>query len=364
MRKISLKLTKRSDGRVAKKIDGQYFAWPDEETARAELIEIARRRQSGDADTTIAAPPSDPPLRIIANLFRKSRKPTVQPKTWGDYETSIDQFLAVVGKHRAASSLKPDDFARARKRWSDKLGPWKIDNRVQSVRTMFRWAQNVARLIDRQPWYGDSFHKSTAAEKRHAKREAIEDRGERMFDAAELRKILRAAKGQLRAFVLLALNGGMYAKDIADLFPSELKREGGAWLIDAYREKTGVRRKTMLWPETVVAIRACRRGTDRLFVTIHGNPWVNGETNSIALLFNRMIDDLEMKREGVSFGALKHTHVSATGDHRDQRAARLTRGHLIVGIESHYDIPDLKRLRSVTNLARKRLITNAPRRRT
>lgn len=361
LRRITLNLTKRADGRVCKKIDGQYFIWPDEDTARAEILEIARRREHGSDDMTVPATPQDPPLRVIANLFRADRKPRVAPGTWDDYETSIDQFLAVVGKNRFAGALTPDDFAAARTKWGKTLGPWKLDNRIQSVRTMFKWASTVGRLIDREPWYGDAFRKTSKADKRRVNRERISERGERVFSPGELKKILRIARGQIRAFVLLGLNGGMYAKDIADLMPADLKREGGHWVIDNDRIKTGVRRKTVLWPETVRALKSCRRGGDRLFVTLHGNPWVNGETNSIALLFNRLLTVAKIKRDGVGFGALKHTHTSATGSHPDRAACRVTRGHEIEGIESHYDIPNIQRLKSVTDLARRRLLTNAVR---
>jgi integrase len=356
MRKITL--TQRSDGRFAKRIDGEYFIWPDEQTARAAIIELARRREAGVSNTALIAMPSDPPLRVLANLFRDARRPHVQPGTWADYETAIDQFLTGVGKYRTASSLSPGDFQTVRDKWAKALGPWKLDNRVQSVHSMFRWANRVARLIDREPWYGDSFRKTTTADKRRARRLRTAENGERMFNRSELKVILNAAAGPLRAFVLLGLNGGMYAADIAQMEPADLRKEGKLWIIDNERHKTGMLRKLVLWPETIKAMECCRRGTDRLFVTSHGNPWVNGETNSVMLLFGRLLADLKIKRPGVNFGAFKHTHISAVGDHHDLDAARLVRGHDFGAIESHYDFPSIARIKAVTDLARTRLVTN------
>jgi integrase len=157
-----------------------------------------------------------------------------------------------------------------------------------------------------------------------------------------LKKILASATGPLRAFVLLALNCGMYAADIAQLRHHDLRREGRHLVIDDDRGKTGIVRRAILWPETVKAIEGLRRGEDLLFVTAHGNPWVNGETDSIGLLFRRLLDELGVKRAGVGFGSLKHTHVSAVGGHPDLNAARLVRGHKFSGIEAHYDFPDLE----------------------
>jgi integrase len=358
-RKLTLTVTHRGDGRVCKRIDGEYVTWPDEETARAELVELIRRRSAGVATGTVPALPADPPLRDIANAFRASRKPQVAPGTWDDYETAIDQFLASVGKYRRVADLAPGDFAAVRGKWAAKLGPWKLDNRVQCVRTMFNWAHLTARLTDRLPWYGESFSKTSAAEKRRVRREHAAEHGERKFTPAELKKILASATGPLRAFVLLALNCGMYAADIAQLRHHDLRREGRHLVIDDDRGKTGIVRRAILWPETVKAIEGLRRGEDLLFVTAHGNPWVNGETDSIGLLFRRLLDELGVKRAGVGFGSLKHTHVSAVGGHPDLNAARLVRGHKFSGIEAHYDFPDLKRIKAVTDLARKRLLTNA-----
>lgn len=360
MRKITLNLTARADGRFAKKVDGKYYIWSTQEIARTALIEMARQREGGIAQFVTAAVPVNPPLRTIADMFYAHRKPHVSPGTLEDYDRAIKQFLKVVGRHRLAESLAPADFKVARDKWEAKLGPWKIDNRVQCVRTMFRWAADTARLIDRIPWYGDSFHKTPAADKRRAKRAKSAEHGDRVFTLREVKAITGAVDGQLKAFVLLGLNGGMYAADIAQLVPADIRIEGRLTLIDNDRIKTGVRRRFVLWPETVEAIKACRRGEDVLFVTSHGNPWVNGETNSIGMLFGRLLDDLDIRRKGVGFGALRHTHVSAVGAHPDRNAARLVRGHLISGIEDHYDFPDIKRIKAVTDLARVRLLKTAP----
>ena len=361
MRRLTLKLTPRADGRFCKRIGGKLFIWPTEDAARAEIIELARRQHLGVADDAVPAVPVDPPLRVIANLFRAARKSSVKPGTWQDYEIAIDQFLESAGKHRTASVLRPEDFAKVRNRWSSVLGPWKLDNRVQSVRTMFRWAHGVARLIDREPWYGDAFRKTSAADKRKVQREKVAEHGERKFTETELRKILKAVKGPLRAFVLLGLNGGMYAADIAQLVPADVRREGKLWLIDTDRQKTYVRRKFVLWPETIKAMEKCRKGTETYFVTVHGNPWVQDHADSIGMLFNRLLKDLGIKRGGVGFGSLRHTHVSAIGNPADRNAASIVRGHKIAGITEHYDFPDVKRLKAITDLARRRLLTSVPR---
>jgi integrase len=364
MRRLTLTLTHRADGRFAKRIDGQYFIWPDEETARAELLALINRREAGEDDGISDSPGAvNPPLRDIGNQYRAARQHEVKLETWNDYEEAIDDFFSRVGKHRRASSLAPADFAKVRAAWVKQVGPWRVDNRVQAVRTMFRWAARVARLIPAEPWYGDSFRKTTAAEKRRVRRENAAKHGERIFTAAELALILRRVRGPLKAFTLLGLNGGMYAADIAQLRKSDLKRIGNDWLIDNDREKTGVRRKFVLWPETVKELDKVKdRGeSPLLFRTVHGNAWVREGINSIVMLYTDFLKDIGVKRKGLNFGALKHTHVSAVSDQPDLNAARLVRGHRFEGIESHYDYPSLSRIKAITDIARKRLLTSVVR---
>jgi hypothetical protein len=359
MRKLTLTVTRRKDGRVCKKIDGEMVYWPDEKTARAELIELAKRRDAGHAGRPAAAQITDPPLRTIGNLYRTAKRAAVKPGTWHDYEEAIDSFFRHVGKFKRPSDLRPDDFGAVRDAWAREVGPWRIDNRVQAVRTMFRWAHRVARLITSEPWYGDRFSKTSAAEKRRTRT------ADRIFTRDELRKILNAATGPLRTFTLLALNGGMYAADIAQIHKMDLKRVGAQWLIDNEREKTGIRRKTPLWPETVRAVAKTRdRGEHPLlFLTMFGNPWVRPGIDSIVMRYTDFLTVLGIKRPRLNFGAFKHTHVSAVGDSGDPVAARLVRGHKVVGIESHYDFPNLKRLKRITDLARQRLFTSVVRQR-
>ena len=162
----------------------------------------------------------------------------------------------------------------------------------------------------------------------------------------------------MRAFVLLALNCGMYAADIGTLVPADVRQQAGLTLVDNDRGKTGVQRRAVLWPETVAAMTGVRRGTDVLFVTVRGNPWVTTDNNknAIAMLFARSLRAWGIKRAGVGFGSLKHTHVSAVGHLADVNAARLVRGHVVSGIESHYDFPSLERIQAVTDVARQRLL--------
>jgi integrase len=359
-RQITSKITRKTDGRWCKRVDGQLYYWNDEQTARNAVIEWMRSRAAGgNGIPTVPVTPTDPLLRDIANLFYAHLKDRgIRPKTLADYKRSIDGFLAHAGKLRTAASLAPADFAKVRADWTTTLGPWKLSTRVQCIRTMFRWAEIKARLIARQPWYGDAFPQASKAEKMRVKRDRERDGRERKFSMSEVRAILANAKRPLRTFVLLALNGGMYAADIAALAPGDVKAEGRNMVIDTFREKTSVRQKFVLWPETWAAIQKTRSqvSASHLFTTIFGNPWVQGNTDSIGQRFRKLLKDLGIHRQDVGFGSFRHTHISAVGSNPDAGARHYVRGHLIRGIEGTYDTPDIQRLKSVTDLARQRFL--------
>jgi integrase len=316
----------------------------------------------------------------------KAKAGKIRAATYDDYYRALDDFGVMVGLGRDPADLTPDDFRHVRSEWDKRMGPWALDRNVQAVRTMFKWAIDPARLTDKGPWYGDQFHKSTEADKREAARERQRERGDRRFTIKELGAILSEAEAPLKAMVLLGLNGGMYATDIARLRRSDIKREGKLWVVDFDRTKTGgVWWKFPLWPETKEAIddalglnRVARdpADADLVFLTVRGNVWHKenvteaegaietvSETHGIGQELDKVLDAErkggKLRRAGVGFGSLRHTHVTAVGDHPDKYAARRVRGHKIVEIEKHYDAIPIERLKAVTDLARRRLLQPA-----
>ncbi len=65
--------------------------------------------------------------------------------------------------------------------------------------------------------------------------------------------MIDTADVQLKAMILLGINGGMGNTDCSSLPLSALDLDGG-WL-NYPRPKTGVDRKIPLWPETIEALR-------------------------------------------------------------------------------------------------------------
>lgn len=378
-----MRLAARPDGRFAKVIDGQYHYFGsngNRDSALRELADFIRLRDRGIGERP---QPAVGPATVavvcqafIDNRNTKLTEGAIGRGTFDDYRVAVEEFADAVGANVLVDDLVPADFARVRDKWAVRLGSWALDRNVQAVRTMFRWA-GKHRLIDREPFWGDSFGKVIATERRREARDKVGQRGHRQFTRDELVKLIFGVKddkrdvpplrGQFLAMVCLGLNAGMYSKDVSDLRRHDLKQEGKVLLIESHREKTGVPRRAPLWPETAQAIKnlppPCvrhERDADRVFTTAHGHPWNRNGIDSISMMFARRLRELGIKRPGIGFGTLRHTHVSAVGDHPDLVAARLVRAHKITTIEGHYDTPSLARLLAVTNLARKRLLPASP----
>jgi integrase len=371
MRKLTLKITRRADGRVCKRIDGRLRIYPDEAAARKEIFGLIALREA-NPPAAVAATTASPPelaasVKRIFNEFLLDREARMndgrlEKGTFLDYKDALDTFVAaleswdpqtpdsvsLLRREVPASALCPIHFRHIRAGQAKAGGSCMLERRVQGARTAFRWAWEIGRLIPQPPYCGDDYHKPTKANKRADKRKSVSKGGEPRFTVQEIRAVLKTdgLKPALRAMTWLALNSGMYSADCAALRWSDIKKEGRYTVIDSFREKAGVRQKLVLWPETVKALNAWKplrpkpkgdTSPDLVFITVHGNPWTSenltrdedglvkggGETDSIKLLFNRLLVTLKIKRHGIGFGKFRHTHASAAGRHPDVNARRL-----------------------------------------
>ncbi|HLA84171.1 MAG TPA: tyrosine-type recombinase/integrase [Thermoguttaceae bacterium] len=193
-----------------------------------------------------------------------------------------------------------------------------------------------------------------------------------MFEAAELRTLIDKATQPLKAMILLGINGGLGASDLARLEASSLDLKAG-WL-DYPRPKTGIDRKIPLWPETVEAVteaiaqRSKPRDIehdDLVFLTKLGNPWVRFSPvyededenqkggiplDAIGQKFAKLLEDEGLKRLRLGFYALRHTLETIGGEAKDQVALDAIMGHARDDMASVYrERISNERLRAVTD---------------
>jgi integrase len=332
-----------ASGRWAKKIHGRfvYFGkWADDpkgERALAQYLEERDdlhagrlRRPKGEHGPTVVSLCSD----FLDSKEALVKAGEIQSRTFRGLRRTADRIVEHFGKRRLVLDLGPRDFEGLRAKLAETLGPVALGNRIQEVRSVFRYGYE-AELIDRPVRFGPTFRKPA----QRVVRIARAANGIHMFEAAEIRAILGAVDVQLRAAVLLGINAAMGQQDIADLPETATDFDGG-WLTFA-RGKTGVARRIPLWPETLTALRDAiehrpkprqKAHSGLVLLTRTGRPWVRDKPggehqDSLGPEFRDVLKDIGIYRLGRGFYDLRRTFQTIADDGGDPVATSAVMGH-------------------------------------
>lgn len=330
-------------GQWCKKIGGRKFYFgTDKDAALAEYLRV-----KDDLEAGRQPPPQDDErltVKTLVNTFLTHKKSQVEigeltQASFNDYLATCEGLASALGKHTAVDSIRPDDLLKYRRKLAETNGATSLGNEVTRCRVVFNFAFANG-LIEKPVRYGE-FKRP----KKYASRRLRASKGSKLFEAAELREIIDAADIQLRAMILLGINCGFGNADCGTL-PIEAVDLAGGW-IDYPRPKTGIARRCPLWPETVAALREWlpnrKQPTDDanaglLFVTKYGSSWhVDGASgNPISAEFRKLLNKLDLYREGLSFYALRHTFQTIGDEAGDYLAVRRIMGHADNSISDLY----------------------------
>ena len=181
--------------------------------------------------------------------------------------------------------------------------------------------------------------------------------GVKLFSTDELRRMIDAAGVPLKAMILLEMNCGFGNGDVGNLPMHALDLDGG-W-IDYPRPKTGVNRRSPLWPETVQALREALADRPRprsedhaglVFITKFGGPWAKDTPDStLSKEMRKLLDRLGINGDR-SFYTLRNTFRTVGDEAKDQPAIDFLMGHAANDMASAYreKISD-ERLRAVVD---------------
>jgi integrase len=197
-------------------------------------------------------------LRELCNKFLTSKRTDVDlgklsPRTFVHYSRTTGLLIDAFGKDPTVSTLGPADFETLYAKLAGKHGLSTLSTVVTMVRSVFEYAAE-SDLIDPPVKYGPRFKAPTKSDKRKHKAKQKHANGAKMFQAAEIRKMLDAAGLQLQAMILLGINCGMGNSDCATLPISALDLKAG-WR-EFPHPKTGIERRVPLWKETIAALQA------------------------------------------------------------------------------------------------------------
>lgn len=359
-------------GRWAKKIHGKrvYFGSvekdPNGEKALAlwlsqkeDLLAGRKQRQRGGVVT-------------VANVcdhymaFKESQKDggELAVRTYNDYLKTCRMVAAQFGKNRPVEDLGPDDFLELRAALAQANGVVRLGNQIQYVRSIFRYGRAIG-LIANDVQFGPAFKKPSAKAVRLERATA----GPRMFEAKQIRALLKVASVNMKAMLLLGINAGMGNNDVASvpLLAFDLKR---GWLVYP-RPKTGIDRRIPLWPETVTAMRAVIKARPAprskeyaalAFLTDAGGPYVPaGDTSwRISDEFARAAKKANVK--GRAFYDLRRSFQTIADGENDAVATSAIMGHVAASSDMssvYRQRIDDSRLKAVTAHVRAWLFSTA-----
>lgn len=275
-------------------------------------------------------------IRDLCNHFLTTKEQQrdagdIKPRTFDDYYSTCQFVVDSFGKTRLVADLAADDFRSLRSTLAKRYGVHRLCNEVQRTRTIFKYGFEAG-LLDSAVRFGPTFKRPS----NRIIRAHRQQNGPRMFDAQQLRTIIKTADQPLKAMILLGVNCGFGNHDCGTLPKRALDLKAG-W-VDFPRPKTAVERRCPLWPETVEAIKeamlrrpkAKHRQDDQLvFITKYGQPWTKeSSSNPITQEFRKILDDLKLYRRGLGFYALRHTFETIAGGSLDQIAVNHIMGHV------------------------------------
>src|SRR5262245_43486798 len=220
-------LTQHPTGRWCKKIRGtlHYFG-RDREAALASYLDQKERLHAG---LTTADNPDELTVFHLCTKFLGSRKALrdndeLSERTFDEYVALSKRLIRAFGKGRLVTDLRPDDFAGLRVTMAKTWGPVRLKVEIVRTRTPFNWAYKNG-LLTKPIVFGEGFRVST----RKTLRQHTAAQGPKMFEAAEIRTLLKHAGQPLKAMLYLGINTAMGNNDVATLPFSALDLDAG-WI--------------------------------------------------------------------------------------------------------------------------------------
>lgn len=253
-------------------------------------------------------------------------------RTFDDYKKTGAWLIAELGRYTTVESLNSQDFTRLRKKLSDGVGLVTLRNQITRASTFFNYAYKSGQL-PKPVVMGMAFAKPNSKSMKREK----QSKAEKLFTIDELRTLYHAAGKPMRAFILLALNGGLGNSDIGQL---EFRHIQDGW-IKYPRPKTAVDRQFPLWSETIAAINAAKQtkhaDSPYVFITRYGQIWHKEVSDSpITKEFAKLLKDAELHQVGRGFYSLRHTFRTVADGCRDQVAINHIMGHSDNSMSANY----------------------------
>jgi len=323
----------KATGRWFKKLPGGRFVYfgnvaddPDGKIAKQKWLDqrddlLAGRVPKADRNDLRLSDLCDRWLTYKAELVASGE---LSQRTHDGYRAGCQMLCDILGKHRSAVDVGPDDFQKVRAVLAKRYAPVGLTNRIQIIRSLFKYGYD-AELLDKPARFG-LFKKPRAK----VIRESRLAKGSQDFTAAEVRALLSVATVNMRAMILLGVQSGFGNHDCATLTESAIDFKTG-WL-DWPRSKTATHRRVPLWAETLEAIHLAMAdrppGCELVFMGRRGVDYIATDGGyRVAKEFTRAVRDSGIA-PGRGFYCLRRSFQTQAEDARDLVAVQSIMGHI------------------------------------
>lgn len=315
-----------SNGQWAKRINGRiiYFgAWGDPDGALAVWRESEEWLYStkGSPEVTV----DEIFNRWLGDQHSRvgAKKNAISTRTYQSYKETARYMLDKLGRSTTVRQLyyDPGRWTRIMRELEQHFdSPYPILRHVTYTRSAFKWAYEE-RVIEKPMLWGAAFKPPGQADVDKYRLKQAEREGNKLYNAAEINKLLKDAKPETKVLLLLGINGGYGNTDCAELLIEDI--DFAQPRIAKLRHKTSVPRCVPLWPETVEALKSVvgDRKTGPAILTRYGNKIISewtvkkGEragdtcwTDGVARRFTKRCKKAGVESRG--FYALRHTFRS------------------------------------------------------
>lgn len=332
------------NGQWAKKIKGvtRFFGmWDDPDGALKVYLAEVHDWQAGRNPRKMGVERASSGVGIaeimnhyISDVDERVGRGDVSKRHFKDVVESCKLVTQCFGRETFVSTLKASHFGQLRKSFPDTWGAVKVGNEIQRIRSAFKWCFE-SELIPSMPNFGPSFRKPGKRVVRRARRQRRDEHGTLDYSPEEVRALIQASSGWLKACILLGVNGGVGASDCGRLKDHHIDCVGGYY--DFPRLKTGIERRFHVWDATldaiIEAVSARPAGETLCFVTSHGKPvwWETPEgskCDNVGKMFRKLNVKLGIQKPGRSFYSLRRTFETVAGEAGDQVAVDYAMGHV------------------------------------
>src|SRR5262245_13330496 len=215
--------------RWAKKVRGKrhYFGpITGDENGRAALKRWLDQKDDLLAGRTPRAKLDGFTVADLCNKFLGAKRTQLDlgklsPRSFFEYTRTTYLIVDAFGRNRNVDDLRPEDFEQLYQRLTRKHGLTTLGREITMVRSIFRYGVENDH-IERAIKFGSIFKAPSKADKRKHKARQKHSNGARMFSADEINSMLNAAGPQLKAMILLGINGGLGNTDCSSLPMSAL----------------------------------------------------------------------------------------------------------------------------------------------